>query len=147
MSITNESNIEFLSVDRPANIRWSMGKGVPGSIDGLILQPGGNSSWRKQPNNVPLRKNTMWMPSGTPLPLANERMIQAIPRSSMTMFTSNVSSPSCCPSTYSTYGGCICTTKDQSVYVGENRGNNKNYYSDSFYTLGNLKHRFPSKLN
>ena len=119
MSICNESNYGILSVEEPANIQWNMGHGVPGSMDGLILQPGGNSSWRKQPNNVPLRKNNVWIPSGTPLPLRNERMIQAIPRDSMTMFTSNISSPSCCPSTYSTYGGCICSTKEQRKFVFE----------------------------
>lgn len=132
MSICNESNYGILSVEEPANIQWNMGHGVPGSMDGLILQPGGNSSWRKQPNNIPLRTNNLWTPSGTPLPLRNERMIQAIPRDSMTMFTSNISSPSCCPSTYSTYGGCICTTKEQRKFVGEQRGGNKHYYSDSF---------------
>lgn len=132
MSICNESNYGILSVEEPANIQWNMGHGVPGSMDGLILQPGGHSSWRKQPNNVPLRKNNVWIPSGTPLPLRNERMIQAIPRDSMTMFTSNISSPSCCPSTYSTYGGCICSTKEQRKFVGERRGGNKHHYSDSF---------------
>ena len=35
----------------------------------------------------------------------------------MFMFYRNKSSPECCPSTYSTSTGCVCTTQDQRDYV------------------------------
>jgi len=42
---------------------------------------------------------------------------------SMFMMAFNKCDPSCCPSTYSCSGGCVCMTKDQVNFVG-NRGNN-----------------------
>lgn len=42
---------------------------------------------------------------------------------SMFMLAYNKCDPSCCPSTYSCSGGCVCMTKDQVNFVG-NRGNN-----------------------
>ena len=36
---------------------------------------------------------------------------------SLFMFKNNVSSPLCCPSTYSTSNGCVCTTVDQRKYI------------------------------
>tara|TARA_B100001057_G_scaffold448209_1_gene488367 strand:+ start:517 stop:1194 length:678 start_codon:yes stop_codon:yes gene_type:complete len=35
----------------------------------------------------------------------------------MFMFYRNKSSPACCPSTYSTSTGCVCTTQDQRDYI------------------------------
>lgn len=42
---------------------------------------------------------------------------------SMFMMAFNKCDPSCCPSTYSCSGGCVCMTKDQMNFVGS-RGNN-----------------------
>ena len=139
MSICNDSNSAILSVDQPANLSWSMGQGVLGSLDGLYLHPGGASTWRKQPNNVPLLKGRFFVPMGTPLPLKNEEIYQTLPDDSMFMFAKNISSPACCPSSYSTSSGCVCTTPAQRRLIGQTRGNNKNFPSDSFYTLGHLK--------
>ena len=36
---------------------------------------------------------------------------------SMFMFKYNKSSPSCCPSTFSTSSGCVCTTENQRQFV------------------------------
>ncbi len=41
---------------------------------------------------------------------------------SMFMFANNKSSPDCCPSTFSTSTGCVCTTEDQRRFVASNRG-------------------------
>ena len=43
---------------------------------------------------------------------------------SMFMFSYNQSKPECCPSTYSTSTGCVCTTKKQRDFIIK-RGNNK----------------------
>lgn len=42
---------------------------------------------------------------------------------SMFMMAFNKCDPSCCPSTYSCSGGCVCMTDEQKNYLG-NRGNN-----------------------
>lgn len=132
MSIGGYENSLLESVGAPARLEWSMGMGVKGSYDNRILRPGGESSWRKQPNNVELQHRKMFVPFGTPLPLQNEEMYQYPPNNPMFIFSNNVASLDCCPSTYSTDGGCICSTKKQRKYIGERRGNNKSYPSDSF---------------
>ena len=50
----------------------------------------------------------------------------------MFVFQKNKSKPECCPSTFSTDTGCVCTTEEQRNLIGMQRGNNKNYPSDSF---------------
>lgn len=50
--------------------------------------------------------------------------------SSLFMFEKNVCSPSCCPSTYSCSGGCVCTQKRQRELL-KRRGMNKNSPDDS----------------
>ena len=49
--------------------------------------------------------------------------IQMIPKS-MFMFTHNQAHPDCCPSTYSTSTGCVCTTKEQVDFINK-RGKNR----------------------
>ena len=44
----------------------------------------------------------------------------------MSMFSHNKASPDCCPSTYSTSNGCICTTNQQRNMIG-GRGNQSPY--------------------
>lgn len=44
---------------------------------------------------------------------------------SMFMMAFNQCDPSCCPSTYSCSGGCVCMTKDQVNFVGTRGSNNK----------------------
>lgn len=114
----------------PAPVDWHMGEGIIGSYAGLRLQPQGESTWRKFPNNVPLKKNPLFVPQGTPLPLKSEQIYQNIPDDSMFIFAKNVASPACCPSTYATSTGCVCTTPQQRKLIGETRGNNKNFCSD-----------------
>ena len=56
----------------------------------------------------------------------------AIPKDSMFIFSRNESKPECCPATFSTDQGCICTTPQQRKFIGEQRGNNKNFPNGSF---------------
>jgi hypothetical protein len=132
MSICNDSNLAILSVDQPASLSWGMGRGVPGSLDGIILRPGGSSSWKAAPNDVPLKQGRFFVPQGWgSMPLKCEEMYQKFPENSMMVFAKNVASP-LCKSDYSTMGGQICSTPSQRSFIGERRGNNKNFPNYSF---------------
>jgi len=50
---------------------------------------------------------------------------------SLFAFAFNKSSPHCCPSTYSTDRGCVCTTEQQRDFIGK-RGGNRNGQVTSF---------------
>lgn len=127
------NNYMLLSIDTPASVRYNMGEGVYGSYDGIKLVANNNDGWRKEPSNVPkLKSRYLFVPQGTPLPLANEMVYSQIPKDSMFYFAQNQASLACSPSTYSTDRGAVCTTPQQRMYLGTNRGNNKNYLDDSF---------------
>jgi hypothetical protein len=131
MSLLRDKNFgRYDDMNQPASLNFHMGSGVYGSYDNIYLQPGGASKWRKQPNNVPLKKNPIYVFQGTPLPLASEMKPTPIPKDSMFIFSRNVASPLCCPATYSTDRGCVCTTEQQRRYISMARGNNKNYPED-----------------
>jgi hypothetical protein len=132
MSICSESNSALLTVNNPAPVDWRMGAGVPISLDGLYLTPGGTSTWRKQPNNVPLMQGKFFVPQGTPVPLRCESVYQTFPQNSMFYFSRNVASPLCCPSTYSTSTGCVCTTPQQRMLLATLRGGNKTWPNYEF---------------
>ena len=117
----------FLSNETPAPVNYSMGNGVIGSYDGLNLVPPGGSQWRKYPSQAPLLKNPIFVPQNAGVPLRNEQVPVNIPDDSMFIFAKNVASPYCCPSTYSTDTGCVCTTKQQRDLIGLYRGNNKHF--------------------
>ena len=97
--------------------------------------------WRKKPCNVGLYSNVGGVtptgleieykpdPSHTPtLPsvTGNKKDPNA-----MFMFAFNQSHPDCCPSTYSTSTGCVCTTKEQRDFINKRGGNrNKDIYPE-----------------
>ena len=129
-SLRDKNFNRYDDMNQPAALSYHMGSGVYGSYDNLYLKPGGASTWRRQPNNVPLMKNPVYVFQGTPLPLASEMKPTPIPKDSMFVFSRNVASPLCCPSTYSTDRGCVCTTEQQRNMISSGRGNNKNYPED-----------------
>ena len=105
-----------------------------GEYSNLVLKPKGCSDWRKPPAYNKLLKGNIFTPFGTQVPLKNNytKSINDGPpidgnsednRKDLFMFAYNKSSPDCCPSTYSTSTGCICTTKNQRDYINQ-RGNN-----------------------
>ena len=49
-----------------------------------------------------------------------------LPKGEKLIFATDKSSPSCCPSTYSTSTGCVCATDEQMMYLNE-RGGNRTY--------------------
>lgn len=116
-------------VNKPASLTYNISNGVPVSYADKILNPGGSSKWRHQPNNVPLVNKPMFIPQGNQLPLAFESRTSLPPPDSMFYFNNNQVSLACCPSTYTTDMGCVCTTPEQRRFIGEQRGNNKNYSS------------------
>jgi len=122
----------FESVNKPADVNYNMGSGVPGSYDGIKLKPAGGSDWRHSPSDNKLLEGKFFVPQGTPLPLKHEMQFMSLPKDSMFMFAKNKASPECCPSTYSTDQGCVCTTPQQRKFIGEQRGNNKNFPNGSF---------------
>lgn len=66
--------------------------------------------------------------SGSPILDQHESLptVDGKPDSSRSMFmlAYNKCDPSCCPSTYSCSGGCVCMTKDQQKFVGTRGANN-----------------------
>ena len=121
------NNDLFLTINKPAQTNYKIGDGVKGSYDGKVLKPGGVSNWRKQPNNVPLNTRPLFIPQGHQIPLTFESNAVQLPPDSMFYFANNLVSMDCCPSTYTTDRGCVCTTEQQRRFIGEQRGNNKNF--------------------
>lgn len=128
-------NSYLLSVDTPAPVAWNMGQGVHGSYAGMRLKPDCQSDWRKCPseNGTYPVGTKLFVPQGTPLPLKSEEVYQAPPKDSMFYFAYNKSSPACCPATYSTDGGCVCTNKHQRDFIGMYRGGNRSLPADPEY--------------
>lgn len=126
------NNLMLLSIDTPAPTNYNMGSGVYGSYDNIRLVANKYDGWRKQPADVPLLKGKLFVPQGTPLPLANEMVYTQLPENSMFYFSKNQASPKCCPSTFSTSTGCVCTTPQQRRMVGVKRGNNKDWPNGQF---------------
>jgi len=105
-----------------------------GNFDGLCLQTGNKEHWMKSPDNTALIPNDAlfsYMSSQGPLkPVFSDNSALFGPpidgqegsAKKMFMFANNRSSPNCCPSTYSTSTGCICTTEQQRDFIAS-RGN------------------------
>jgi len=78
-----------------------------GAFDGVALPTGNNvSSWRYTSPDEPLL--------GAPFELGND---------SLFMFKNNQCKPSCCGSSLSCSGGCVCTTPDQRQFIAGRGGN------------------------
>lgn len=110
-----------------ASLNYNIANGVNVSYSNKILDPGGNSKWRHQPNNLTTNNNRRFIPQGHQLPLASESKYVLPVQNSMFYFNNNKVSMACCTSTYTTDMGCVCTTPEQRKFIGEQRGNNKNY--------------------
>ena len=106
------------------------------AYDGLCLKTGNPEPWRHSPANVPLVSNSnLYTVQGHDSPL---KPVISDPSSlsgpsldgtpdqpnKMFMFANNQSSPSCCPSTFSTSTGCVCTTDKQTDFVAARGYNN-----------------------
>lgn len=111
---------------------------LPGNMsvfDGVCLQTGNTEHWMKSPAQTSLVDNDSlftYLTSQGPLkPVFSDHSQLIGPPidgqegspGKMFMFANNRSSPNCCPSTFSTSTGCVCTTKGQRDFVN-NRGHN-----------------------
>jgi len=107
-----------------------------GQFDGLCLKTGNKEYWMKSPDNtslIPDKSLFAYLSSQGPLkPVFTDNSALHGPPvdgkkgspTKMFMFANNRSSPSCCPGTYSTSTGCVCTTKGQRDFIAS-RGNNQ----------------------
>lgn len=105
-----------------------------GPFDGLCLQTGNSQSWMKTPFEVPLVPNdALFSYLGSQGPqkpvFSDNSALNGPPIDGVTgsdkklfMFANNRTSPNCCPSTFSTSTGCVCTTKNQRDFIAS-RGN------------------------
>ena len=106
------------------------------AYDGLCLKTGNQEFWSHSPNNIPLiSDDTLFTVQGHSTP---QKPVKSDPSSlsgpsidgtsnapnKMFMLANNQSSPNCCPSTFSTSTGCVCTTDQQRDFVASRGFNN-----------------------
>jgi len=109
---------------------------VMGPYDGLCMKTGNKEYWMKSPDNtslIPDKALFAYLSSQGPLKpvFTDNSALHGVPvdgkkgsPEKMFMFANNRTSPSCCPGTYSTSTGCVCTTKGQRDFIAS-RGNNQ----------------------
>ncbi len=97
--------------------------------DGVCLKTGNSDQWMKSPDNsqlIPNDKLYTYLANQIPLKtgLSDQTVLKGPPidgakgsPEKMFMWANNVSSPLCCPSTYTTSTGCICSTKNQRDFI------------------------------
>lgn len=101
--------------------------------DGLCIKNDNTEGWMKYPDNIPLIKDKdLYVIQGHTNPnepvFSDSSNINGPPvdgdiegSKSMFMFKNNVVSPLCCPSSFTTSDGCVCSTEKQRNYIN-NRG-------------------------
>ena len=77
-----------------------------GKFDGLTIPTGNSSSWRYTSPNEPQ--------TAPDQPLGPDNLF---------MLKNNQCKPSCCGSSFSCSGGCVCTTPEQRDYINSRGGN------------------------
>ena len=100
-----------------------------GPYDGICLKTGNKEYWMKSPDNTSLLPNDelySYLGSQGPLKmrLSDQAALMGPPVDGVKgsaeknfMFANNKSSLACCPSTFSTSTGCICTTENQRDFI------------------------------
>ena len=100
-----------------------------GPYDGLCLKTGNQEYWMKSPDETTLLPNDKlytYLSSQGPIKMKLSDQaalrgppVDGVPGSSekMFMWANNVTSPLCCPSTFSTSTGCLCTTRNQRDFI------------------------------
>jgi hypothetical protein len=97
--------------------------------------PNSKCKWRKEPCDVPLlNKIKFTAPVGIQERLNPGPHFDTFPTvdgkkdspKSMFVFAYNQAHPDCCPSTYSTDRGCVCTTEQQRKFIN-GRGKNRSF--------------------
>lgn len=100
-----------------------------GPYDGLCLKSGNKEYWMKSPDETALVPNDTlytYLSSQGPIKmkLSDQAALNGPPVDGvkgsfekMFMWANNVTSPLCCPSTFSTSTGCVCSTKNQRDFI------------------------------
>ena len=100
-----------------------------GPYDGLCMKTGNQEYWMKSPDETALVPNDglyTYLSSQGPIKmkLSDQAALRGPPvdgvkgsAEKMFMWANNVTSPQCCPSTFSTSTGCVCSTKNQRDFV------------------------------
>lgn len=100
-----------------------------GPYDGICLKTGNKEYWMKSPDNTSLVPNdTLYSYLGSQGPVKMRLSDQAAligppvdgvkgSDEKMFMFANNKTSLACCPSTFSTSTGCVCTTENQRDFI------------------------------
>jgi hypothetical protein len=100
-----------------------------GPYDGICMKSGNPEYWMKSPDETPLVPNDglyTYLSSQGPIKmkLSDQASLKGPPvdgvkgsPEKMFMWANNVTSPQCCPSTFSTSTGCLCTTKNQRDFI------------------------------
>jgi hypothetical protein len=100
-----------------------------GPYDGICLKTGNQEYWMKSPDESALVPNDglyTYLSSQGPIKmkLSDQAALKGPPvdgvkgsAEKMFMWANNVTSPQCCPSTFSTSTGCVCSTKNQRDFI------------------------------
>jgi len=100
-----------------------------GPYDGLCLKTGNTDSWMKSPDETALVPNDRlytYLSSQGPIKMKLSDQaalrgppVDGVPGSAekMFMWANNITSPLCCPSSFSTSTGCVCSTKNQRDFI------------------------------
>jgi len=135
----NEENKKIPSITAKTNKT----SGNMSNFDGVCLTTGNKDSWMKSPDNISLNSNDgLYTIQGGTAPtkplISDPNSLYGPPidgvdgsPTKLFMLANNKVSPYCCPSTFSTSTGCLCTTEQQRKFVNT-RGNNVSGCKDSF---------------
>lgn len=100
-----------------------------GPYDGICMKSGNQEYWMKSPDETALVPNDglyTYLSSQGPIKmkLSDQGALKGPPvdgvkgsPEKMFMWANNITSPQCCPSTFSTSTGCLCTTKNQRDFI------------------------------
>jgi hypothetical protein len=100
-----------------------------GPYDGICMKSGNPEYWMKSPDETALVPNDglyTYLSSQGPIKmkLSDQAALKGPPvdgvkgsPEKMFMWANNITSPLCCPSTFSTSTGCLCTTKNQRDFI------------------------------
>ena len=133
----SETKVKQMDASKAASMPVRKLPSAMGPYDGLCLQTGNKEYWMSSPDNVQLVPNDAlyaYLGSQGPLkPVFSDNTALTGPPiegdassdpKKMFILANNRTSSNCCPGTFSTSTGCVCTTEKQRDYIAS-RGNNK----------------------
>ena len=92
-------------------------EGFMSNFDGIILHSEKNTN-----ELIPPSRKLSALLGSAAVPMIDIKSNDG--KNNMFLFKDNLCTPSCCPSTYSCDGGCVCTTEQQNKFASMRFGNN-----------------------